>query len=217
MKKTVFLASLLAIGCGGSEKSVETPVPQENMEQQAVTPPPSTPANPAPSFTLPDQNGKNVSLSDYSGKVVVLEWFNPGCPFVKYAYGEKGPLRKMAKDYEGKGVVWLRVNSGAAGKQGASMADNKKAAKDWGINSILIDSSGQTGQAYGAKTTPHIWVIDQQGNIAYKGALDNAPMGEAQGGTYTNYVGQAIDAVLAGQPVTQNETTSYGCSVKYGS
>jgi peroxiredoxin len=209
---SLFVVCLFAAACGGADKAIEQPTTPDTMENpQSMT----TPANPATAFTLPDMNGDSVSLSDYTGKVVVLEWFNPGCPFVKYAYS-KGPLKTMASDYMNKGVVWLTINSGAPGKEGAAMPDNKKAYKNWNMSStLLFDTSGTVGQSYGAKTTPHMWVINQQGNIVYQGALDNAPMGESKE-PYQNYTQMALDAVLAGQPVQNSMTTSYGCSVKYG-
>jgi hypothetical protein len=214
--KTVSIVALFlgafTFACGGSSKDAEMPSTGQEAEESAVTPP----KNPAPPFTLSDAEGKSYSLKDYAGKIVVVEWFNPGCPFVKYAYG-KGPLASMARDYSQKDVIWLTVNSGAEGKQGALVADNTAAAKTWNMSApILFDKTGDVGKSYGAKTTPHIWVIDRTGDIVYQGALDNAPMGEAQG-TYQNYVRDALDAVLAGKPVKLSETTPYGCSVKYGS
>lgn len=132
---------------------------------------------PAPAFTLPDTDGKQVSLSDFAGKTVVLEWFNPDCPFVKYAHGE-GPLATMAAEQAKGEVVWLAINSGADGKQGAGAERSKQAAAEWKMeHPILIDADGAVGHAYGAKTTPHMYVIDTAGKLVYAGALDNAPLG----------------------------------------
>lgn len=172
---------------------------------------------PAPGFELKDVNGKTVKLSDYRGKTVVLEWFNPGCPFVKYAHGE-GPLKDVSK-LPGAGradVVWLAINSGKAGAQGTGVETNKQAAADWKMNyPVLIDESGTVGRAYGAKTTPHMYVIDPGGKLVYRGALDNAPLGRAKDGATVSYVQAALDDLAAGRAVRTAETQSYGCSVKY--
>jgi peroxiredoxin len=139
---------------------------------------PAKPGDVAPPFSLPDLDGKQVGLADFAGKTVVLEWFNPDCPFVKYAHGEGGPLRTMAKQ-RGDAVVWLAINSGAPGKQGTGVARNREAMAEYGIeHAILLDESGDVGRAYGATNTPHMFVIDPSGKLAYAGALDNAPMGE---------------------------------------
>lgn len=136
---------------------------------------------PAPAFSLPDLDGKTIGLADFAGKTVVLEWFNPDCPFVKYAHGEGGPLRTMAKD-RGDEIVWLAINSGAPGKQGAGAERNREAKQEYAIeHAILLDESGTVGRAYGATNTPHMFVIDSSGKLVYAGALDNAPLGEVKG------------------------------------
>ncbi|MCS6911769.1 MAG: thioredoxin family protein [Myxococcales bacterium] len=171
---------------------------------------------PAPDFALPDLNGKMVRLSDFKGKQVVLEWFNPDCPFVKFAHS-KGPLRDMAARYAKMGIVWLAINSGAPGKQGHGVERNRAAAKEYGMaHPILLDESGQVGRQYGAKATPHMYLIDDKGVLRYRGALDNAPMGETSE-TPVNYVDAALEDLKAGRPVRTSETRAYGCSVKYGS
>ncbi len=132
---------------------------------------------PAPAFALPDVDGKTLSLAEFAGKTVVLEWFNPDCPFVKYAHAEAGPLRTMAKD-RGSEIVWLAINSGAPGKQGAGAERNREAKQEYAIeHPILLDESGAVGRSYGATNTPHMFVIDPSGKLTYAGALDNAPMG----------------------------------------
>ena len=135
----------------------------------------------APAFSLPDLEGKPIALADFAGKTVVLEWFNPDCPFVKYAHGEAGPLRSMAKQ-QGDAVVWLAINSGAPGKQGAGVERNREAKQEYAIeHAILLDESGAVGRSYGATNTPHLFVIDPAGKLVYAGALDNAPMGQIKG------------------------------------
>ncbi len=173
------------------------------------------PTNPAPEFSLKDLDGTEWTLSAQRGKTVVLEWFNPGCPFVKYAHGE-GPLKDMAKKEMERGVVWWSINSGAPGKQGHGVETNLKARKEWAMaGPILLDESGGVGQLYQAKTTPNMVVIDTAGSIVYRGALDNAPLGKAPGEGYVNYVEAALAALAAGEPIEVAETQSYGCSVKY--
>ncbi|MCY2959454.1 MAG: thioredoxin family protein [Planctomycetota bacterium] len=171
---------------------------------------------PAPDFELKDLDGKAVKLSDYKGKTVVLEWFNPECPFVVRAHGE-GSLKDQATRVTKDGVVWLSINSGASGKQGAGLEENRKAKAAWKMaNPILIDPKGDVGRRYEAKTTPHMYVIDAKGNLAYRGAIDNAPNGKPEdGAALVNYVDAALADLKAGKPVAKPETKSYGCSVKY--
>ena len=170
----------------------------------------------APSFELKDLEGRAVRLEALAGKTVVLEWFNPECPFVKYAHGEGGPLRTLAAEYMDKDVVWLSINSGAPGKQGHGADTNQKGVADYAMkNPVLLDESGEVGRRYGAKTTPHIFVIGPDQKLAYAGGLDNAPRGDVQGDALIPYAVQAIDAVLAGEAPPRNETQPYGCSVKY--
>ncbi len=174
------------------------------------------PGQKAPDFTLPDLAGNKVSLRDFAGKTVVLEWFNPGCPFVKYAHAD-GPLKGQAASVMGKGVVWLAINSGAPGKQGAGVETNQQAAKDWGMaHPILLDEDGSVGRAYGAKTTPHMYVIDPSGTLVYAGALDNAPLGKLDGKEPRNFVDAALSDLAGGRPVAASSSQPYGCSVKYG-
>lgn len=173
---------------------------------------------PAPSFVLKNTEGKDVSPADYKGKIVVLEWINLGCPFVKKHYGS-GNMQKLQKDYTAKGVVWLSVASSAPGKEGYLKADGwKKAIAEKGsaATAVLLDPDGLAGRAYGAKTTPHMFVIDAEGRLAYKGAIDDRPsVDPADVPGATNYVRQALDSLLAGKPVATPSTTPYGCGVKY--
>jgi peroxiredoxin len=167
---------------------------------------------PAPSFTLQDQTGKTVSLSDFVGKVVVLEWFNDQCPFVQKHY-KTGAMNNLAAKYGKEGVVWLAVNS----SNFTTNDKNAAVAKDWNIDRpILNDASGATGKAYGAKTTPGMYVIGKDGKLLYAGAIDSIDDDETSSlSKATNYVGKALDEILADKPVTTPETKSYGCSVKY--
>ena len=172
----------------------------------------------APAFTLTDTNGTEHSLSDFEGKVVVLEWFNHGCPFVKKHY-DKGNMQALQKSYTDKGVVWLAIVSSAEGNQGyESPEGHNKTAKEKGTNAtaILVDADGKVGKAYAAKTTPHMYVIDAEGQLVYQGAIDDKRSTNPDDiASSKNYVSAALDAVLAGEGVEVATTTPYGCSVKY--
>ncbi len=169
---------------------------------------------PAPEFTLSDLDGEQVKLSDLKGKTVVLEWFNPGCPYVKYAHAG-GPLESLAEERANDEIVWLAINSSAPGKQGHGIEVNKSAAESWSMNHpILIDEDGTVGRLYNARTTPQMFVVDGDGTLVYGGALDNSPLGKSQG-ELTNYVVAALDEVASDGRVAIDETKPYGCSVKY--
>ncbi|MGC4016628.1 MAG: redoxin domain-containing protein [Luteolibacter sp.] len=172
----------------------------------------------APAFSAKDAKGSTVSLSDLKGKVVVLEWNNFGCPFVKKHYGS-GNMQKLQETYTGKGVVWLTVNSSATGKEGfldAAAALSKTSEEKWKGSHYLIDGDGKIGKAYGAKTTPHMFVIDKEGTLVYSGAIDSkATPKQDDIASSENYVAAAADAALAGKAVTTSKTEPYGCGVKY--
>jgi len=173
---------------------------------------------PAPDFALTDLDGKVHRLSDLKGKTVVLEWFNPGCPYVVAAHTKGSLVDAAAKQAKGN-VVWLAVNSAAPGKQGHGVELNREAARKWSISHpILLDEQGTVGKAYGATNTPHLFVIGKDGKLAYKGAIDNSPDGERespQGGVLVEYVSSALADLAAGRPVKVAETKAYGCGVKY--
>jgi peroxiredoxin len=174
----------------------------------------------APDFSLKDLDGKPVKLADFKGKTVVLEWFNPECPYVKAAH-TKGPLVDTAKKQTAKGVVWLSINSGAPGKQGTGVEKNKEAVKTFALtNPVLLDEAGTVGKAYGATNTPHVFIINKEGKLVYRGAADNSPDGEGKSptdGKLVNFVDAALDDLSAGRAVKTPESKAYGCSVKYGS
>jgi hypothetical protein len=154
-----------------------------------------------------------VKLSEQKGNTVVLEWFNPGCPFVKYAHGS-GPLKDLGNTWSSKGVHWYAVNSGAPGKEGAGIDANKTAKSQWAMSyPVLLDEKGAVGHAYGATSTPTMVVIDPSGTVRYMGALDDAPQG--QGGAGKAYANDAVTAVTSGGAVPVATTKSYGCGVKY--
>jgi len=173
---------------------------------------------PAPAFRALDTAGKPVSLADFKGRHVVLEWVNPGCPFVQKHY-HSASMPATQKAATAQGVVWLAVNSTHAGaadylppeQLGAWMKDTGGAP-----TATLMDADGTIGRAYGARTTPHMYVIDPQGRLVYAGAIDSkATANPADIATATNYVKQAVGESLAGKPVSVATTRAYGCSVKY--
>ena len=174
---------------------------------------------PAPAFTLTSCESKPISLSDFKGKVVVLEWTNHSCPFVVKHYGT-GNMQKLQADATAKGVVWLSICSSAPGKQGhAAPADANKACaeKNSAATAYLIDESGATGHAYGAKRTPEMYVINADGVLVYHGAIDDKKSADpADVVKAKNLVAAAIEETLAGKPVSTPKTEAYGCSIKYG-
>lgn len=180
----------------------------------------ATVGQPAPAFTATDTSGKAVSLADFKGQHVVLEWVNPGCPYVAKHYGSAN-MQGTQKEATAKGVVWLTVNSTAAEhsdyKAPAALAQWMQAQKA-AATATLMDADGKVGRAYGARTTPHMYIVDPRGVLVYAGAIDNKPSSNpADVATATNHVKVAIAEALAGKPVTQATTRPYGCSVKYPS
>ena len=180
----------------------------------------ATVGQPAPAFTATDPSGKSVSLADFKGKHVVLEWVNPGCPYVVKHYSSAN-MQGTQKDATAKGVVWLSVNSTAAEhgdyKAPAAMAQwmqSQKAA----ATATLMDADGKVGRAYGARTTPHMYIVDPKGTLVYAGAIDSKPSSNpADVTTATNHVKVALSEALAGKTISQPTTRAYGCSIKYGS
>jgi peroxiredoxin len=180
----------------------------------------ATVGQPAPAFTAVDTAGKAVSLADFKGRHVVLEWVNPGCPYVVKHYGS-GNMQGTQREAVAKGVVWLSVNSTAAdsrdfrkpAEMAAWMQQQKAAA-----TATLMDVDGKVGRAFGARTTPHLYIIDPAGKLVYAGAIDSNPSSRAADvATATNHVKVALAESLAGKPVSTPVTRPYGCSVKYSS
>ncbi|MCA9726751.1 MAG: thioredoxin family protein [Candidatus Eisenbacteria bacterium] len=170
----------------------------------------------APNFTLTDTEGHQHSLADYKGKVVVLEWFNPDCPFVKKHHELHHSMIECANKAQETGVVWLAVNSGAPGKQGAGLERNVAARAEYEMKyPVLLDEDGKVGKMYGARTTPHMFVIAADGSLAYQGAIDDNPSPTELGDL--NYVMAALNALQNGKAIGTANTKSYGCSVKYAS
>ena len=173
---------------------------------------------PAPAFELTDTTGKAVKLADFKGRFVVLEWTNPGCPFVGKHYGSQN-MQSLQKEAAAQKVVWLSISSTAPG-HGDYLAPAALAAqyKDWGAApaAVLMDDSGKVGRAYGARTTPHMVVIDPQGVLVYAGGIDDKrSTSQADVKSSKNFVRAALADVLAGKPVATPSAAPYGCSIKY--
>jgi len=172
----------------------------------------------APDFTLTDTNGKAHKLSDYKGKIVVLEWVNFECPFVKKHY-QSGNMQSLQKDMTAKDVVWLSINSSAEGKQGyyqAAEVNEIMMNSNASPTAYLLDTNGEVGHLYGAQTTPHMFIIDPQGTLIYQGAIDNKPTFDLNDiPSAKNFVLLALNAAMTGEKVEDTTTAPYGCSVKY--
>jgi peroxiredoxin len=212
------LASLVVLLAGCSRAQAET---KPSSPPPSVVAPATGPADIgklAPDFTLKDLDGRPVHLADLRGKTVVLEWFNPECPFVKKSH-TKGSLKGTAARHIAEGVAWLGIDSAAQGKQGYDAAAIRDAMHQFGLSyAVLRDESGAVGHAYGATNTPHMFVIDKSGTLAYAGAIDNSPDAEgesAPGGVLVNYVDAALADLAAGHAVRTPRTKAYGCGVKY--
>ena len=172
----------------------------------------------APDFSVTDTNGKTETLSQYKGKYIVLEWTNPDCPFVHKHY-DSGNMQKLQKEFTGKGVIWLSINSSADGRQGNYTPDEwNKIVKDRNAapTAVLLDKGGVVGKEYEAKTTPHMFIINPDGNLIYEGGIDNIKSpNPADIPKATNYVQTALDEAMAGKPVTTSVSQPYGCGIKY--
>lgn len=169
----------------------------------------------APDFSLTDLNGKTHSLAQYKGKVVVIEFFNPECPFIKRAHTDAAFLDTI-KDTQARGVVWLAINANAPGRQGASMDANLKGKENFGISyPILLNPTGEVGKAYGATRTPEMFVINENGQIVYRGGVDSSGGSRNPKDKVEYWLKNAINAHLGGQIIGNPTTKPWGCSVKY--
>jgi peroxiredoxin len=173
---------------------------------------------PAPAFTSTNTSGAAVSLADYKGKLVILEWTNHDCPYVRKHY-DTGNMQSLQREATGAGVVWLTIISSAPGEQGyvkPAQADELTAGRKAAPTAVLLDPKGEVGKMYGATNTPHMYIVDKTGTLVYAGAIDDKPTsrrGDVQGAN--NYVRVALQSVAAGQPVKTPVTQAYGCTVKY--
>ena len=172
---------------------------------------------PAPNFTATDINGKTVQLSDYAGKIVVIESYNSDCPFCHNQYST-GAMQDLQKDLAAKGVVWLLVNSvnpNNSSHRTDAQAKAEMASENMDVTAWIDDSSGSVGHLYGMQTTPHMFVIDKSGTLVYNGAIDNQPDPVHNPKTARNYVKEAVTDLETGKPIAVSQTKPYGCGVKY--
>ncbi len=174
----------------------------------------------AQDFKLTDMHGKTVQLSSFRGKTVVIEWHNPGCPFVMKHY-DSGNMQATQTAARKQGAIWLTINSAAAGKQGHMKGpEAQKLVKEQGLNAdhYLLDVKGVVGKAYAAKTTPHMYIVDGSGTLVYQGGIDDKPTAnKADIKGARNHVAAALKEIKAGKSVSIAQSRPYGCSVKYGS
>ncbi|MCZ7592654.1 MAG: redoxin domain-containing protein [Kiritimatiellae bacterium] len=172
----------------------------------------------APDFTLTDINGAQHTLSDYRGKLVILEWVSHGCPFVKNQYATDN-MQSLQRDATGKGIIWLSICSSAEGKQGYLTAEEwprVNAEKRSAATAVLLDEDGTVGHLYHAKTTPHMYIINEDGTLLYQGGIDSIPSTRPEDlARAKNYVRAALDDIEAGRPVQIPEARPYGCAVRY--
>ncbi|MGO9171959.1 MAG: redoxin domain-containing protein [Rhodomicrobium sp.] len=178
------------------------------------------PGKPAPDFFAVDSNGKTVKLSDYRGKIVVLEWTNDGCPYVKKHY-KSGNMQSLQKDAAAKGIVWLTIISSAPGEQGyvdGTGANQLTISRGAAPAEVLLDPEGKVGHLYDTRTTPHMFIVNAEGTLVYMGGIDDKATTNLDDiATAKNYVRAALGEVMAGRPVAEAVTRPYGCSVKYSS
>jgi hypothetical protein len=176
------------------------------------------PGGPAPDFSAQDTYGKTHTLSEYKGKYVVLEWTNRECPYTRKHY-ESGNMQRLQQEWTAKGIIWFTVLSSAPGQQGYMTADQENAYVQQmkaSPTAVLLDPTGQVGHLYGAKTTPHIFIIDPSGVLIYNGGIDDkATADQADIATAHNYLSAALEEAMAGKPVSAPVSRPYGCSVKY--
>jgi len=173
---------------------------------------------PAPDFTGLDSNGKQHSLSQYKGKTVILEWTNHDCPYVKKHYNS-GNMQALQKDATANGIVWLSIISSSPGKQGhvsGKQANELSASRNASPTAVILDESSEIGLLYGAKTTPHMYIVDKSGQLVYMGGIDDTPSKDEDDIPKSkNYVRAALDEMAASQAIKKSITRPYGCSVKY--
>lgn len=209
MKKTVFTALLAALALAASLVIANE---ASTKSEKAVL------GQAAPDFTLTSASGNEHSLSDFKGKIVVLEWVNHSCPFVRKHYSA-GNMQRLQREYTTAGVVWLTICSSAQGKQGWMSNDDiqeARSALQTAETAYLVDATGDVGRRYDARRTPEMYIIDADGTLVYHGAIDSDPSADpAAIEGADNYVAVALNSLISGQPIATAQTRPYGCTVKY--
>jgi peroxiredoxin len=228
LKRTVLGAAVAALMCAGlaipaadvqagqprRERPVEKQPGKDAERKEKPKVEPARIGEAAPDFELKDLDGQPFKLAEQRGKIVVLEWFNPDCPFVVKHHERHKTMQETYERHKAEGVVWVAINSAAPGKQGYGKDRNEKARRDFElVYPLLFDESGNVGRAYSAKVTPHMYIIDREGVLVYAGAIDNDRSASKLGSI--NYVDQALREVIAGTAVSVTESQPYGCTVKY--
>jgi peroxiredoxin len=205
---------LLTLGLGGAAVVIGLGASLQAAAAQARV------GAPAPAFSLTDSNGRTVSLAELKGKTVVLEWTNHQCPYVSKHYRGNN-MQALQSKWTGQGVVWLSVISSGPGQEGhvsPQQANKLTADRRAAPTAVLLDATGKVGRAYGARATPHMYVVNRDGAIAYMGGIDDKPSARLEDlKTAKNYVDQALTEIAQGKPVSVTSTRAYGCSVKYAS
>ncbi len=171
---------------------------------------------PAPMFKLKDVNGKEFDLNDYKGQIIVLEWFNPECPFVPPVHTSSEYRELRNSIWEADDSAWFAINSGAPGLQGHGIEKNRSFYEQWEMtHPLLIDEPGKVGRMYDARTSPHVYIIDKEGILRYHGAINNYPMNRVRGDEKISYVQRALEQLRNGEEVSPSHVRPWGCSVKY--
>ena len=202
----------LLVACGGGP----TPPERTNPAPFGADAPPAAlqPGDPVPPLTLTDVDGGVVSLADLQGAPVVLEFFNPDCPFVDHAHS-RGLLAELPETWAARGVAWIAVNANRPGTNGSGMGRNQRAGRSHDLpRPVVLDESGVVARAFGAKVTPTLAILDGAGRVAYLGGPDNAPMGQAEGGTVRDFATPVLEALVSGAPAPFSRQKAYGCTIK---
>jgi len=209
--KTLLFAALIGLPAVANADAPKNPTPFGTEAPKATL----TPGDAVPNFSLTNVDGKTVNLQDLRGKVVVLEFFNPDCPFIVHGH-KKGPLTTLPAKWTEKGVEWLVINSNRPGAQGAGVERNQKAQGEYSLPApVFWDDTSAVARAFDAKVTPELFIIDAKGQLAYAGGPDNAPRGKVRNGELRIFADEVLEAMTAGKASPYARQKAYGCSVKY--
>lgn len=214
------LTALLAAGCLAALSCALRLPPDDSARALEEAPPsdfrPPRLGEETPDFRLPDLEGRALRLAELRGRIVVLEWIDPDCSFVQYAH-RSGTLRALAERLPREGVAWIAINSTGRGKPGSSREENRRFCAEHQLETpVLLDATGEVGRAYGATKAPELFVLDENGVLAYAGPPDNAPFGQVKGGgPLVSYVEETVRALRTGAAIEPRRAKSYGCAIRY--